>query len=263
MADRFRWTKRHPYSRLISFLFSFFQNFMDCRPIHILLVEDEPSLRDNVMIALESEAMRVSWAGTGMDADRLMDSEKFDLVLLDVGLPDTSGFDLCRSWRMKRVSLPILFLTARASEVDRVVGLEIGGDDYLVKPFSLRELVARIRAVLRRAPSIADMNSTTGHTSAVKGLVVDEVRMCVLSDGNPLELTRYEFRLLRLFLLNPGRVYSRGQLMDHVWEEPDSSLERTVDAHIKQLRAKLREHGKPEEMIRTHRGLGYSFDPLP
>lgn len=233
---------------------------MDCRSIHILLVEDEPSLRDNVMIALESEAMRVSWAGTGKDADRLIRAEKIDLVLLDVGLPDISGFDLCRSWRADRISLPILFLTARASEVDRVVGLEIGGDDYLVKPFSLRELVARIRAVLRRAPLLAETNGPEKKSES-KGLVVDEHRMCILSDGNELELTRYEFRLMRHFVMNPGRVYSRGQLMDHVWEEPDSSFERTVDAHIKQLRAKLREHGKSEEMIRTHRGLGYSFDP--
>lgn len=232
---------------------------MDCRPIHILLVEDEPSLRDNVIIALESEAMRVSWAGTGQEADELIDSEKIDLVLLDVGLPDTSGFDLCRSWRMKQVKLPILFLTARSSEVDRVVGLEIGGDDYLVKPFSLRELVARIRAVLRRAPMA--LEKAKEDADIVNGLVVDEVKMCVLSDGAEMELTRYEFRLMRLFLKNPGRVYSRGQLMDQVWEEPDSALERTVDAHIKQLRAKLREHGKSEEMIRTHRGLGYSFDP--
>jgi two-component system catabolic regulation response regulator CreB len=97
--------------------------------------------------------------------------------------------------------------------------------------------------------------------NGVSGLVVDDVRMCVLIDGHGMELTRYEFRLMRLFLKNPSRVYSRGQLMDHVWEEPDSALERTVDAHIKQLRAKLREHGKSEEMIRTHRGLGYSFDP--
>jgi two-component system, OmpR family, catabolic regulation response regulator CreB len=234
---------------------------MDSKPIHILLVEDEPSLRDNVIIALESEAMRVSWAGTGLEADRLIASEKIDLVLLDVGLPDTSGFDLCRSWRMKQVKLPILFLTARSSEVDRVVGLEIGGDDYLVKPFSLREMVARIRAVLRRAPMGLDEVNEKKGTSGVKGLVVDDVRMCVLIDGHEMELTRYEFRLMRLFLKNPSRVYSRGQLMDHVWEEPDSALERTVDAHIKQLRAKLREHGKSEEMIRTHRGLGYSFDP--
>lgn len=239
----------------------FLSNFMDNRPIHILLVEDEPSLRDNVIIALESEAMRVSWAGTGMEADLLIASEKIDLVLLDVGLPDTNGFELCRSWRMKQVKLPILFLTARSSEVDRVVGLEIGGDDYLVKPFSLREMVARIRAVLRRAPMAVEKANGEAAANGVSGLVVDDVRMCVLIDGHGMELTRYEFRLMRLFLKNPSRVYSRGQLMDHVWEEPDSALERTVDAHIKQLRAKLREHGKSEEMIRTHRGLGYSFDP--
>ncbi len=231
---------------------------MECRPIHILLVEDEPSLRDNVVIALDSEAMRVSWAATGADAERLVSAEKFDLVLLDVGLPDTSGFDLCRAWRMRGMALPILFLTARGSEVDRVVGLEIGGDDYLVKPFSLRELVARVRAVLRRTTAIQAAHDPGGQPA--EGLSVDEIRMCILFDGEELELTRYEFRLMRLFLTNPGRVFSRGQLMDHVWEEPDSSFERTVDAHIKQLRAKLREYGQSEELIRTHRGLGYSFD---
>ena len=228
--------------------------------MHILLVEDEPSLRDNVIIALEAEAMRVSWAATGADADLLLSKEKFDLVLLDVGLPDMSGFDLCRAWRLRRVDLPILFLTARGSEVDRVVGLEIGGDDYLIKPFSLRELVARIRAVLRRFPVEKDSQGDPPIEKNGGGLVLDEIRMCVLIHGEEMELSRYEFRLMRLFLVNPGRVFSRGQLMDHVWEEPDSSMERTVDAHIKQLRAKLRDHGQPEDLIRTHRGLGYSFD---
>lgn len=230
---------------------------MDCRPPHILLVEDEPSLHDNVTIALEAEAMRVSWAGTGADAEALLAAENFDLVLLDVGLPDTSGFDLCRAWRARQLALPVLFLTARDSEIDRVVGLEIGGDDYLVKPFSLRELVARIRAVLRRAPRQTTADSPP---TPVSGLVVDDVGMRVLVDGHPLELKRYEFRLMRVFVTNPGRVYSRGQLMDLVWEEPESSFDRTVDAHIKQLRAKLGDHA---EAIHTHRGLGYSYQAHP
>jgi len=229
---------------------------MDRHPPHILLVEDEPSLRDNVIIALEAEAMRVSWAGTGADAEALLSREMIDLILLDVGLPDTSGFDLCRAWRARQVSLPVLFLTARDSEIDRVVGLEIGGDDYLVKPFSLRELVARIRAVLRRSTQTAAPEPP--HPPS--GLHVDEVGMRVLADGHPLELTRYEFRLMRVFLQNPGRVYSRAQLMDLVWEEPEASFDRTVDAHIKQLRAKL---GSRAEAIRTHRGLGYSYEAQP
>jgi len=228
---------------------------MDCRPPHILLVEDEPSLRDNVTIALEAEAMRVSWAGTGADAENLLAEETFDLVLLDVGLPDTSGFDLCRVWRARQLSLPVLFLTARDSEIDRVVGLEIGGDDYLVKPFSLRELVARIRAVLRRmSQPVANPPPQTD------GLHVDDVGMRVIADGHPLELTRYEFRLMRVFLTHPGRVFSRAQLMDLVWEEPESSFDRTVDAHIKQLRAKL---GTRADAIHTHRGLGYSYQANP
>jgi two-component system catabolic regulation response regulator CreB len=228
---------------------------MDRRPPHILLVEDEPSLRDNVVIALEAEAMRVSWAGTGADADALLTRESIDLVLLDVGLPDTSGFDLCRDWRARRLEMPVLFLTARDSEIDRVVGLEIGGDDYLVKPFSLRELAARIRAVLRRSnhPPAASPAATTG-------LHIDEPAMRILADGRPLELTRYEFRLLRVFLTNPGRVFSRAQLMDLAWEEPEASFDRTVDAHVKQLRAKLGPHA---DAIRTHRGLGYSYTPTP
>lgn len=230
---------------------------MDRRPPHILLVEDEPSLRDNVVIALEAEAMRVSWAGTGAEAERLLAATAFDLVLLDVGLPDTSGFDLCRDWRARRLAMPVLFLTARDSEIDRVVGLEIGGDDYLVKPFSLRELAARIRAVLRRAHPADPIPDATPPAS---GLRVDDVAMRVVADGRPLELTRYEFRLLRVFLTNPGRVYSRAQLMDLAWEEPEASFDRTVDAHVKQLRAKLGPHA---DSIRTHRGLGYSYTPQP
>ena len=228
---------------------------MDCRPPHILLVEDEPSLRDNVTIVLEAEAMRVSWAGTGADAENLLATEAFDLVLLDVGLPDTSGFDLCRAWRARQLSLPVLFLTARDSEIDRVVGLEIGGDDYLVKPFSLRELVARIRAVLRRMSQ-----PVANPPPQIDGLHVDDVGMRVIADGHPLELTRYEFRLMRVFLTHPGRVFSRAQLMDLVWEEPESSFDRTVDAHIKQLRAKL---GTRADAIHTHRGLGYSYQANP
>jgi len=228
---------------------------MDRHPPHILLVEDEPSLRDNVTIALEAEAMRVSWAGTGADAENLLATEVFDLVLLDVGLPDTSGFDLCRAWRARQLSLPVLFLTARDSEIDRVVGLEIGGDDYLVKPFSLRELVARIRAVLRRMSQ-----PVANPPPQIDGLHVDDVGMRVIADGHPLELTRYEFRLMRVFLTHPGRVFSRAQLMDLVWEEPESSFDRTVDAHIKQLRAKL---GTRADAIHTHRGLGYSYQANP
>lgn len=242
---------------------------MPAAPIHVLLVEDEPSIRDNILIALEAEAMRVSAAGTGGEAEAVLDAGGVDLVLLDVGLPDANGLDLCREWRARHPKLPVVFLTARGSEVDKVVGLEIGGDDYLVKPISLRELVARIRAVLRRsgrhsgnaAATLPYPASSLQHTPAASAcrLIVDEARMRILADGQPLDLARTEFRLLRVFIQHPERVFSRAQLMDMAWEDPDAALERTVDAHVKQLRAKLRSALGGIDPIQTHRGLGYSY----
>ena len=185
--------------------------------------------------------------------------------MLDVGLPDIGGFDLCREIR-KRHGLPILFLTARAGEIDRVVGLELGADDYVVKPFSPRELAARIKAILRRTAAVPGVPAAPAAATApgpdAKAAFpfrLDADRRVIAYFGSPLELSRYEYRLLTVLLEKPGRVWSREQLMDKAWDSPDSSLDRTVDAHVKSLRAKLREIRPDTEPIRTHRGMGYSL----
>jgi two-component system catabolic regulation response regulator CreB len=226
---------------------------MSARP-RILVVEDEPSIRDAIQYALESEGCDVDCRGTGGEALAFIDSEFCDLVVLDVGLPDINGFDVCRRLRARH-SLPVLFLTARSDEIDRVVGLEIGGDDYVTKPFSPRELSARVRAILRRAGNAAPA------MAAGAPFEVDAARCAIRYHGAPLALSRYEYRLLAALVAKPGRVFSRAQLMDAAWEEPEASMERTVDTHIKSVRAKLRAVRPDVDPIRTHRGFGYSLEP--
>jgi two-component system catabolic regulation response regulator CreB len=219
----------------------------------ILLVEDEPSIADNILYALKTEGFAPTWCQTGQDAVARLRKEPFALVILDVGLPDVNGFELCKSIRAMS-TVPVVFVTARKDEIDKVVGLEIGADDYVVKPFAPRELTARIKAILRRTDSAA---SAPPHAGSI--FVVDEERCEIRYHGTPLQLSRYEFRLLKVLIQKPGRVYSRDQLMELAWEEPDTALDRTVDAHIKTLRAKLRSVRDDEDPIRTHRGLGYSL----
>lgn len=236
-------------------------------PLPILIIEDEPAIADTLLYALKTEGFAPEWCATGRAGLAALGAKPFALVVLDVGLPDGSGFDLCKVLRT-RSAVPVLFLTARNTELDRVLGLELGGDDYLVKPFSPRELTARVKAILRR---------TTGTTpSAVpspdgnrpedfpadpphSGVVVDAERCLIRFRGVPLDLTRYEYRLLAALAAKPGRVFSRDQLMAAGWEDPGASLDRTVDAHIKTLRAKLRAVAADEDPIRTHRGFGYSL----
>lgn len=224
-------------------------------PDRILVVEDEPAITDNIKYALSTEGMDVVCCSTGEEAMRILQDGNVSLIVLDIGLPDRNGFDLCRDIR-KTSAIPIIFLTARADEVDRVVGLEIGGDDYVVKPFSPRELAARVKAVLRRSPS--------GKAGNGKGVVtspftIDRKKLTISYFGKPLDLSRYEYRLLDVLIGRPGWVFSREQLMDMVWEEPEASMDRTVDAHIKTLRAKMREVKPDLNPIQTHRGLGYSL----
>jgi two-component system, OmpR family, catabolic regulation response regulator CreB len=238
----------------------------------ILIVDDEPSIVDTIQFPLETDGCSTESCGTGEEALSLLAKERFDLVVLDVGLPDMTGFEVCRRIRTTS-SVPILFLTARSEEIDRVVGLEIGGDDYVSKPFRPRELSARIRAILRRAPeqgahhyptvptesaSQARQHSTETGASQ-RALSIDQQRKVILYFGERLTLSRYEFRLLEILASSPGRVYSRAQLMEAAWEEPEASMERTVDAHIKSLRSKLRQVRPEIDAIRTHRGFGYSL----
>ena len=195
-------------------------------------------------------------------------AKPFAFVVLDVGLPDGSGFDVCKAIRA-RSAVPVLFLTARNTELDRVLGLELGGDDYLVKPFSPRELTARIKAILRRtgatgstsAGALPEKSHPLDDTSKRSGgeFAVDEARCTVVFRGAALELTRNEFRLLKTLAAQPGRVFSRDQLLSAAWEDPGASMDRTVDAHIKTVRAKLRAIAPDADPIQTHRGLGYSL----
>lgn len=220
----------------------------------ILLVEDEPSIIDTVSYALSTEGFEPVLCRTAQEALTTLTSQGAVLAILDIGLPDMNGFDLCRKIRQTS-QLPILFLTARSDEVDRVVGLEIGADDYMVKPFSPRELVARVKAILRRASAAPE---SSPHALA-SGFSIDDERVIICFKGSPLELSRLEYKLLSVLIRNPGKVYSRDELMDRAWEEPDMSLARTVDTHIKTIRGKLRGVDSTADPIVTHRGFGYSL----
>jgi two-component system catabolic regulation response regulator CreB len=219
----------------------------------ILIVEDEPSIADNIAFAVETENMEPVRAGTAGEAWRFLQAQPIDLVVLDVGLPDESGFDFCRRIR-SRSDVPIIFLTAREQEIDRIVGLELGADDYMAKPFSPRELTARIRAILRRSngnrPPVQPMQTPSVFE-------IDSLRKEIIYHGRPLGLSRYEYRMLELMIQHPGQVFSREQLMEHAWDEPGASLDRTVDTHIKTLRSKLREIDPDSDCLQTRRGWGY------
>ena len=263
----------------------------------ILIVEDETAIADTLAYALRTDGFAVHHLTLGQSALEWLQApaaESPALIVLDVGLPDLSGFDVCR--RLRQFSnVPVIFLTARSDEIDRIVGLEIGADDYVSKPFSPRELVARIRAVLRRPPVAAPEHASTGtHAStgvaALSGtasagavdhattptvtasampprfeLRAEEGR--ILYHGQLLNLTRYEYLLLKTLLERPGMLFSRAQLMDHIWHNAPETQERTVDAHVKSVRAKLKlvaeqtplPDATAEDPIQTHRGMGYSL----
>jgi|TARA_A100001518_G_C1225082_1_gene72536 two-component system catabolic regulation response regulator CreB len=221
----------------------------------ILIVEDEAAIADTLVYALQAEGFVTHWSSLGGEALTLLENGTFDLAILDVGLPDISGFEVCK--RLRRFSeLPVIFLTARSEEIDRVVGLEIGADDYVIKPFSPREVAARVKAILKRvAPREAPA------ASAPSTFQIDDAAFRIHYHGQALSLTRHEFRLLRTLLGQPRRVYSREQLLDALGVASEAGYERNIDSHIKSVRAKLRAIAPSEEPIQTHRGLGYSFEP--
>ena len=220
----------------------------------ILLVEDEPAIAETVLFALRTAGFVARHCLTGGEALRAAQREHFDLVVLDVGLPDIGGFALCRELRRGH-DMPVIFLTAHDTEAERILGLEIGADDYVAKPFSPRELVARVRVVLRRQRQPAAQEP-----AAARDFEHDAEGHRIRYRGRLLDLTRYEYGLLAALLKRPGAVLSRAQLMDRVWGEALDSSDRTVDTHIKTLRAKLRAVAPEADPIRTHRGLGYSLE---
>lgn len=229
----------------------------------ILLLEDEPAIASTIAFAVQREGYVLTHCPLVRDARRELSARRFDLAVLDVGLPDGSGLDLCRELRHDpdTAGMPLLVLSARSEELDRVLGLELGADDYVAKPFSPRELVARIRALLRRSAHQPPAGSVRAPAPAdrVLDFVVDTAGQRISYRSQPLNLTRLEYGLLLTLLQGPARIYTRDKLLDAVWGQSADSTDRTVDTHIKTLRAKLRAAGAGQDCITTHRGMGYSL----
>ena len=215
----------------------------------VLVIEDEPAIRDSLVYVLQTEGFSVLHAPTLVDARTLLPRNPA-LLILDVGLPDGSGFDFCRELR-RTSHVPVLFLSARADEIDRVVGLELGADDYVTKPFSPREVAARVKAILRRGQPTTVASTTP--------LVIDDARKIALLDGKPLDLSKQELRILSVLAEHPGRVFSRARLLDLAWDDPSTAFDRIIDSHIKALRAAFRTIRPDIEAITTVRGEGYAL----
>ena len=231
----------------------------------LLLLEDDPAIARTVAYALERDGLTVTHSLLMHDARQQLQRTRFDLLVLDVGLPDGSGLDLLRDVRNAppTAALPVLMLSAHGEEIDRVLGLELGADDYLTKPFSPRELAARVKALLRRAGH--GNGNGNGHPTAPTANAAalfhdDEAGQRISLRGQALPLTRREYRLLSHLLRGAGRIHSRDALLAAAWGDDSESTDRTVDTHIKTLRAKLREADPAREYISTHRGMGYCLD---
>ncbi len=224
----------------------------------VLIVEDEPGIADTIQYALRTDGFEPAWCATGEEALARVRESAPALVILDVGLPDASGFEIFK--RLRETSdVPVVFLTARSDEIDRVVGLELGADDYIAKPFSPRELVARVRSILRRSQRTATLAAQAAAAPSGSPISVDEGRMQVRYYGRVLELSRYEFGLLKTLASRPGYVFTREALLDRVWGDDSDSMDRTVDAHVKTLRAKMKVVAPLQDPIRTLRGSGYAL----
>ena len=228
----------------------------------ILCVEDDAAIIMPLRYALEREDWQVTWANTGMSAIQQVEQNYFDFIILDVGLPDLNGFEVCKKIRTFNHT-PLLFLTARDDEIDRIVGLEIGADDYCAKPFSSREIVSRIKAIWRRMEIqqqlLAEKQQSISSQQSPNIWQCQDETLQIHYYTTALQLTRYEYRLLKLLIQHPEQVFNRQQLMNHVWEHPEHSLERTVDTHIKSIRNKLKQIAPKHDPIETHRGFGYSL----
>jgi two-component system catabolic regulation response regulator CreB len=218
----------------------------------VLIVEDETAIADTLVYVLRADGFGADHVLLGGDALSAHRSASYDLIVLDVGLPDMTGLEVLRRLRSEGAQVPVVFLTARSEEIDRVLGLELGADDYVTKPFSPREVAARVRAILRR-------EQRRQLAPAVGAWRREPEAMRIDFYGVALDLTRYEYRLLDLLLAHPGRVFTREQIMSRVWVDALDTTDRTIDAHIKTLRSKLKAIRADEDPIRTHRGVGYSL----
>ena len=221
----------------------------------VLLLEDDPAIARTICYALQREGIAVTHSLLIADARQQWASRSFDALLMDVGLPDGNGLDWCRELRSGGSIAPVLVLSARSEEMDKILGLELGADDYLTKPFSPRELLARMRALLRRSRQFQPV----AQTQPAQALQIDEQGQRALIHSQTLDLTRREFQLLQCLSRSAGRILSREHLLEQIWGLHSESADRTVDTHIKTLRAKLRECLPDQELITTHRGLGYSL----
>jgi DNA-binding response OmpR family regulator len=223
----------------------------------ILLVDDEDSIQKLLAYPLEREGYRVLQARDGEEALRRFASERVDLVVLDIMLPKLDGLEVCKRLRAES-EVPIIMLTARDDELDKVLGLELGADDYITKPFSIREFRSRVRALLRRA-SVSRQLDDEGEVIMAEGLTIDLARRSVEVEGNRAQLTYVEFELLRILASHPGRVYSRRMLLEELWGGADYREPRTIDVHVRHLREKLERDPAEPEYILTVRGVGYRF----
>ena len=226
----------------------------------ILLVDDEDSIQKLLAYPLEREGYRVLQARDGVEALERFASERVDLVVLDIMLPKLDGLEVCKRLRAES-EVPIIMLTARDDELDKVLGLELGADDYITKPFSIREFRSRVRALLRRA-AVSRQVDEDGELISAEGLTIDLARRLVEVGGNRVQLTYVEFELLRILASHPGRVYSRRMLLEALWGGADYREPRTIDVHVRHLREKLERDSADPEYILTVRGVGYRFrDP--
>lgn len=226
----------------------------------ILVVEDDADISHLLEINLKDIAFKVDVVNNGVDGLNRAGNHDYQLIVLDLMLPGMDGLELCRTLRSQGIHTPVLMLTARSSELDRVLGLELGADDYLTKPFSIMELQARVKAILRRVELSAKQRAANpDEIIEVESLLIDVSGRNVFIDKQPVELTAKEFDLLLYFARHPGRVYSRGQLLDHVWGYSHNGYEHTVNSHINRLRKKLEKNPQQAQYIETVWGVGYRF----
>jgi len=232
-------------------------------PRNVLVIEDDGDIARLVKLQLSELSCCVTTAYDGIVGLAEAESRPYDLIILDLMLPGIDGLEVCRRVRAKSGYTPILMLTSKSTELDRVLGLEMGADDYLTKPFSVLELMARVKAIFRRVDSLSNEQAASQPALEVCGLTIDPSKRSVSLFGKPLDLTAKEFDLLLHFAANPGRVYTRAQLLDSVWGYSHSGYEHTVNSHINRLRAKIEQNPNQPDYIQTVWGVGYKFRDLP